>query len=99
MQSCRKLIKTAMALSLIGTTAVPSAIAQNGRSGSNSGQAVLHIRVQVAPTVLTTPVQPKTQVGVVTYSVPTVQRSMDVIEEVHPLTGIGIRSNVGIQGA
>ena len=61
--------------------------AQNGRSGSKSADAVLHIKVNVVPVVML-PVYKKTvENSTVTYNLIDQKRNMDVREETRPLLG------------
>lgn len=64
------------------------AVAQ-ARTGSNSAQAVLHIRVNIvsALTSAPPPAEPKIPLlGPVSYQVSTAQSGMEMTEEIHPLS-------------
>lgn len=64
------------------------ALAQARNTASNNAQAVLHIRVNIVPVVMSAPppTEPKIPlVGAVSYQVSTTNSSMEMTEEIHPL--------------
>lgn len=72
---------------LFALTSLPAA-AQASNTRSNKGQAVLQIRVNIVPALMSLPppVEPKIPLnGPVSYQVPTMNSGMEMTEEVHPL--------------
>lgn len=71
---------------LFALASLPAA-AQARNSRSNSAQAVLQIRVNIVPAVMSAPppVEPKIPLlGSVSYQVSTMRSGMEMIEEIHP---------------
>ena len=70
---------------------------QNSRgNSSNSASAVMHIRVNVVPMVMTPVSQQNAQLqSGVTYNIPPVQPQLSVTQQLRPLTA---RDNIGSSG-
>jgi len=89
-----KTLRRCAALLLIAGFMAVTASAQNGRTNSNSGQAVLHIQVNVVPIVML-PVQKKAAEGTfITYNVNNEPLNVKVMEETRPLP-----ANIVLHGA
>lgn len=76
------------------------ALAQNGKTSSNSAQAVLHIRINLVQTVALPP--PTTTISgnnAVSYNFSTVKPNVEVREEIRPLLGSGFGQSVDGKGA
>ena len=94
----RRILQTAVALTLFCVLANLSASAQNGTSRSTGAQATLHIRINVVPALMAPPPPqepPRPLLNGVSYNISTAKSNVDVIEETRPLSdGAG-----GRQGA
>jgi hypothetical protein len=89
------ILKLATALTLLSIFLAVPISAQNGKSGGNSPQAVLHIRVHVVPAIM----PPRHREGpldsAVTYNLDTQQTSTEVIDTTRELPGSSIGGNSG----
>jgi hypothetical protein len=91
--------RKALALFLLGISAVSAASAQKGKPNSRNGDAVLHIRVHVVPVVITPrAVQKNVSSGVVIYNITTSQPSVETTETTTLLPGALVGSS-GSSGA
>lgn len=70
-------------------------LAQNGKSGGNSPQAVLHIRVHVVPAVMPPRHRERQPDSAITYNVSTQESSTEVIESTSVLPGSVVGGNSG----
>ena len=96
---CR-LLQIAVALALFSVITSQCSLAQNGAS-RNRNQAVLNIRVNIVPAVMSVPPPPEPyrHLGaVVTYDVSTTKANVDVIEETRPFVAPG-SGGIGTQDA
>ena len=83
----RRILQPAVALTLFCVLASLSASAQNG-AGRNNAQAVLHIRINVVPTVMAPPLpteHPSPPLNGVSYNISTTQPNVEMIEETRPM--------------
>ena len=97
----RRLLQAAAALALFSFGTSLSASAQNAPGGNHSAQAVLHIRVNIVPTVMTPlpPTEPNRLLPTtVTYNVPTAKSNVEMIEETRSLPPASTKA-IGSQGA
>lgn len=85
--AARRILQSAVALALFGILAGLPASAQNG-TGRNNAQAVLHIRINIVPTLMTP--SPSTEqrppLNGVSYNFSTMKSDVETIEETRPLS-------------
>jgi|SRR5215469_12600317 len=96
---CRLLSIGALALFSVITS--QSSFAQNGASRNNGNTAVLHIRVNIVPVVMSVPPSPEPNlppVTAVTYNVSITKPNVDVLEETRPFHA-PVSSGAGTQDA
>ena len=89
------ILKQAIALTLLSIFLAVPILAQNGRSGGNSPQAVLHIRVHVVPAVMPPHPRERPPDSAITYNVPAQETSTEVIETTRELPGSSVGGNAG----
>ena len=86
-KAARRILQSAVALALFCILAGLPASAQNG-TARNNAQAVLHIRINIVPTVMTPP--PSTEqrplLNGVSYNISTMKSNVETIEETRPLS-------------
>lgn len=87
--------KLATALTLLSIFLTLPTLAQNGKSGGNSPQAVLHIRVHVVPAVMPPRHRERPPDSAITYNVSTQESSTEVIESTSVLPGNVVGGNSG----
>lgn len=76
--------------------------AQARNTASNNAQAVLHIRVNIVPVVMSAPppIEPKIPlVGAVGYQISTANSGMEMTEEIHPLVIQSAGKTARVEGA
>jgi hypothetical protein len=95
----RKLLKIAASLALFSLLASLSASAQSARG--NSGQAVLHIRINIVPVLMAPPsVEPSRPLTTaIAYNIPTSKSNVEMIEESRPLSASAFGRAVGPEKA
>src|SRR5690348_9951540 len=81
------ILKLATALTSLSIFLAVPILAQNGKSGGNSPQAVLHIRVHVVPAVMPPRHREHPPDSAITYNVPAQETSTEVIETTRELPG------------
>lgn len=86
--AARRILQTAVALTLFCILASLSAPAQNGTTRSDGAQAVLHIRINVVPALFAPPPPTEPQrplLNGVSYNISTTQPNVEMIEETRPM--------------